>query len=815
MAFEDYIAQRKAELEATQPQDTLDASLRVAVEQDPDKAAAQHEITSRSGIVNPDVEEWKKQERLSQIRSGNYGPQLSRLLRDTQTAAIVQDDVDNLDATERALDPGSIQGQLESSGKILKDMGKAAYSGVLRASTGLQGILEAGIDTVEDVTGLDVPGADYLKAQRQFGQKRAQELMPNTDNALANAIYSGISSSVQNLITIAGTQGRGTLAAMSSMVAGESYTTGKDQGMSTTGAQLFGLTDGIVEALTEKLPLDALFKSIKGGGGFWKSLGQQFALEVPTEQVATVMQDFNAWAMLPENADKPFQSYLDERPRAAFDTLIATLTGTALTTTVTVGPGAVKNAFDRRKMKEDLAIFDGILAENERMQTSVAEQKRLDTLVTLAQESKTSERAAQVYKDFLTGASNEQSVYVPSDVIDDLAAQGVEMPASLATDGLGGDVEIPMDVFMTEVARNDQLLSALRPHLKMGLDQLSSSEIENGPGDTVRRLLERAKIDAEIKTETDRIWKQVQDQIVETGVMSAREARLSAQIIPAMVATTAQRRGLTPEQVFQAMNFTVQKPGQTAPMGNVMEQARETGYEGQDRGEAQQWLAGIEKYGPEGMTTEARLARAKAMGFDTDTVWYHGTETGGFASFDPYSVGENSGNASHGFYFTESPQNAATYSGTRPGVAVRVQENVGDIDEDGYEVELDPEPGIYEVFINTGNMLELDFEGRNWDGMDENGDYTGEMSVPEAEQLAIDNGYDSVLISNVSDEGPHGQGYHWGNKTLIVFDPKNIRSVNATFDDPDSANILAQQQVRQDKRIDVMEKLLGCVRAAA
>ena len=52
---------------------------------------------------------------------------------------------------------------------------------------------------------------------------------------------------------------------------------------------------------------------------------------------------------------------------------------------------------------------------------------------------------------------------------------------------------------------------------------------------------------------------------------------------------------------------------------------KEYGYEGQQGTEAIEWIEGMKKFGPEGMTFEARMERARKMGFDVDTTYYHGS----------------------------------------------------------------------------------------------------------------------------------------------------------------------------------------------
>lgn len=132
------------------------------------------------------------------------------------------------------------------------------------------------------------------------------------------------------------------------------------------------------------------------------------------------------------------------------------------------------------------------------------------------------------------------------------------------------------------------------------------------------------------------------------------------------------------------------------------------------------------------------------------------------------------------------------------------------------------QPGIYSVFLRTEDVLEVDWKGRNWDQgptetvwrivapdgdlidfiykqdevaealannpgaiaeMDENPIYN---STDDAARQARDCEYDAILIRNVQDTGPHSQ-YSDGD-VMVVFDPKNIRSVNAAFNPEHSAS---------------------------
>jgi len=89
------------------------------------------------------------------------------------------------------------------------------------------------------------------------------------------------------------------------------------------------------------------------------------------------------------------------------------------------------------------------------------------------------------------------------------------------------------------------------------------------------------------------------------------------------------------------------------------------------------------------MDEASRMARAKEMGFDTDTVWYHGTQ-GDIAAMDNSLLGETTGapSALQAHFFAKKPSVASSYSSLGGGreyrQAVRnytAAEKLGDWDE--------------------------------------------------------------------------------------------------------------------------------------
>lgn len=187
-------------------------------------------------------------------------------------------------------------------------------------------------------------------------------------------------------------------------------------------------------------------------------------------------------------------------------------------------------------------------------------------------------------------------------------------------------------------------------------------------------------------------------------------------------------------------------------------------------------------------------------------VVYHGTRTGGFAEFDEQEVGGSSSNATEGFFFTDNKQMAVTYSNNYD--YIKVQEDLGELDEEGFEIELDEQTGIYPVFLNIREVNIWDYEGRNWDGektefyeeeeakeVSEDEEYEDYFPpVPELAQEEFEFENDGLIVENVIDEGPYGGGYTSPSNVYVAFKSNQIKSIEnvGTFS-PDTANILYQE----------------------
>jgi hypothetical protein len=149
------------------------------------------------------------------------------------------------------------------------------------------------------------------------------------------------------------------------------------------------------------------------------------------------------------------------------------------------------------------------------------------------------------------------------------------------------------------------------------------------------------------------------------------------------------------------------------------------------------------------MSQAGRMGRAKEMGFDTETVLYHGTQK----DFDAFVPSEN-GAYGPGIYFATSPRTASGYATSADDLRQRAMSDNAKV------ISVYPKKGQY---ASSEKLNDLAAEIRKSDSaMSEDASY-----VAAVKRLQED-GFIGVRDRQ--------KGY------ISIFDPSNIRSVNAAFD---------------------------------
>jgi hypothetical protein len=162
------------------------------------------------------------------------------------------------------------------------------------------------------------------------------------------------------------------------------------------------------------------------------------------------------------------------------------------------------------------------------------------------------------------------------------------------------------------------------------------------------------------------------------------------------------------------------------------------------------------------MSQAGRMARAKEMGFDTETVLYHGTpDSRGIMETGFKTVKEKFGvkDPDRVYFFAENKKVADTYADDRRA-----------FDYQNATAETIP------VYLKSRNPKIVDWGGRPFRGKEKDG---SGFSIRDYIDQARADGHDSVIIRNVIDTYD-GKGKP--STIRAVFDPSNIRSVNAAFD---------------------------------
>jgi hypothetical protein len=177
----------------------------------------------------------------------------------------------------------------------------------------------------------DLIGSERLqeKARKERGQADLMSAVntPEIESATGRGIYGGLSSLVRNAPSLAlAAATRSPAVALGGMAAPmlpEEYGKFRQRGGTPLESLAGAAGNTATEVATEMLPMGFLVKQF-GRAGAGQFLTGLLAREVPGEQVATLVQDAIDTAVA--NPDKTWGDYIKERPGAAYQTLIATLT---------------------------------------------------------------------------------------------------------------------------------------------------------------------------------------------------------------------------------------------------------------------------------------------------------------------------------------------------------------------------------------------------------------------------------------------------------------------------------------------------------
>lgn len=549
------------------------ASLNIARQGSPEKAARANEIARRMGLppetVERNLELYEAADR--QRRSADLlrrNPAVSVWFGDPRNAAVGADDINLLGRISETLkvvapDPEDEAPTPDTPATERAAAALRARYGDLRAPQApkanvknfFRGIFSDFVQGGKQAAaGLGIAVSDLLgdeegsrKDMRRFQRAEAEidSNQPGFSNGLLGrtgaGLYSGASSLAQILPATALSVVTGTPLPVLAYAGGKTALSGygkyRSRGADPGLAAVGGGAEGTIEAVTELLPMKFLVGAFgkAGAGAFLTGL---LAREVPGEQIATFTQDAIDTAIA--NPDKTWGQFLSERPGAAYETLVASVAQGLLLG----GPSEIAGHMARRADAREAARQGNLL-------TQIGE---------LATESKTRQRDPEAFRRFIeqhTQGTAAENVYISGEALRELyQSEGFEggeffdkhseaIAEAVAT---GGDVVVPLSEAATSLA-GTPAWDALKDDIRLSAGGMSTREaqtFDEAMADEIQKageeLSARLEQDRAKMAPRDKLAEGVRDKLMLAGFRPDVAASY-AEMMASRYATRAARMG--------------------------------------------------------------------------------------------------------------------------------------------------------------------------------------------------------------------------------------------------------------------------------
>lgn len=489
-------------------------------------------------IISADLPGFEAQVRTGRAQQvmGEY-PAIAKWSQKGSNAAIAADDYDNLGLFGKAF-------------YGLKNFGATLQAGTYSALGGVYGTIGAAAETLAQISpeakALFGPLADFGLGIQKADKAAADKARPTVDNWLARNLLQGVESLPVTAATIGvgAVAGPGAGAAvMGASVGGNEYATARGKGLSPTRSLAYGASQGFVEFVTEKIPVSRLVGDLAAKSPLGKTLMRQLAAEVPGEQAATFLQDLNEWATL--NPEKTLTEFVNERPIAAAETLVATLGGVGttvgLTTAVERTARVTAEVLDRRQQasqaRANSALLDGIA---EAATKSKLAGRAPDALADLVQQLGDDTGADRV---FLPGEAI--NAYMQSDGYSgEFDSYREAVDEAIAT---GGDFVMPVGELTRIVST--PAWAALKDDMRLssgGMSIRESQTFDDAMADVMDELSEKVAAEAEASRAAmaprETLRQSIADKLMTAG-FTPSTAQQQAELLTQREATRATRMG--------------------------------------------------------------------------------------------------------------------------------------------------------------------------------------------------------------------------------------------------------------------------------
>lgn len=262
----------------------------------------------------------------------------------------------------------------------------------------------------------------YAKLTEELGGVATEKLV---EGGVPESIAPGVTSGFQMVGQIAQVLAAPAtvLPTMGLTTTGEAYGQAREKGLDPLKAAYFATGQGAIEVGTEAFAMSGLLKAAKNGSPLAKAAVGMLAKEIPGEQIATAGQDLLEVAML--TPEKTLGEYLEERPNAALQTLVATLVGGGGMISV----AAAADGLNRAVLRNAKALVEADTAQAPERQRAEAAAQAFASLTQAAEATqahslrKHSKELFREYIGNLTEGSGLETLHVDAAALSEVLSQ--------------------------------------------------------------------------------------------------------------------------------------------------------------------------------------------------------------------------------------------------------------------------------------------------------------------------------------------------------------------------------------------------------
>lgn len=649
-------------------------SLVNAARTQPDQAAKTFELARRFSVPQ-DVAERNEPELVQRrmiedaiVRLETGGSEtLRRGYANGQFASMAIDDMGALFGVDAQIakfgEVKNFNGPAPTAGSVLSGLAQSPLQGLRSAREGMR--LQMA-DTLEALGVLRLSPEAKKQQMRQLAQAQgaAGFTTPDFESSTAQAVYGGAASTLRMLPGLAATVAtRSTVPLLASagiQTEAEAYGKYRLRDATPVEAAIGALAEGGIEVATELLPSKFLADAF-GRAGVREFISGLLAREIPGEQIATLLQDAVDTAVA--NPNKTWADYLNERPDAAYQTLVSTLTQSAVMGGASRTMRALAGDQARvEKAQEHASVLTELF---QKAAESKLRERNPETFAQFVQQAGEAKGLNEVYIDVTTlGNVLEQSGVTPEQLAELLPSVAPQLEAAAAA---GGVIAIPLGeaaAALPGTPLEQAFLQNLRTDPE-GLSQIEAEQAAQQAADTLRteadRVLGEAADGQAAADSADRVRQTVLDQLNATKRFTPDVHEAYATLVRDLYVAVSGRAGKTPEELYAEFPLRI---GVQSVAGDALNQNADVNRGADAAGTTGESAAG-------GNTQSAPIDEATGLPLNADgtvTVYHHTSA----ASADAIrNSGTLKADAEPDVYVTTRQQTDTGYGDTAVPIRVR------------------------------------------------------------------------------------------------------------------------------------------------